>query len=216
MPVGGIPILGRWIDLLDQIGVDQIIINTHHLSAQVDEFVAQHRRGRSVTVTHEETLLGTAGTVRQNYDFFQGTGGFVIHADNFYSGGLGGLARLHGKRPTSTVATLMAHRVEAPEKYGIFSVNNESIMTRFWEKSTESIGNLANSAIYYFEREALADIASSNEIIDLSTDYLPTLTGRALVYESRSPVIDIGTIDGWRLANRRLENQRKNESVILI
>jgi NDP-sugar pyrophosphorylase family protein len=89
-------------------------------------------------------------------------------------------------------------------------------MTRFWEKSTESIGNLANSAIYYFEREALADIASSNEIIDLSTDYLPTLTGRALVYESRSPVIDIGTIDGWRLANRRLENQRKNESVILI
>jgi len=63
VPVCGKPLLAHWLDLLLTQGVDEVLVNTHHLAGQVHEFVASHPRARQVSVLHEERLLGTGGTL---------------------------------------------------------------------------------------------------------------------------------------------------------
>ena len=78
------PILEYWIEKLENISVDQIIVNTHYLSHKVDLFLEkQNRKDMKILNFYEEKLLGTAGTLIANYEFFSDSLGILIHADNF-------------------------------------------------------------------------------------------------------------------------------------
>ncbi|MCA1906526.1 MAG: NDP-sugar synthase [Desulfarculus sp.] len=62
MPVMNRPLLGWWLDRLATLGVDQTVVNTHHLAPQVRAWLAEFRAaGLAVRESHEPALLGTGG-----------------------------------------------------------------------------------------------------------------------------------------------------------
>lgn len=63
VPVGGVPMLKRVIDRLVAEGFDYIVINVHHFSEQIKEFVASHDFGNVRIIISDETdrLLDTGG-----------------------------------------------------------------------------------------------------------------------------------------------------------
>ena len=62
MPVMNRPLLGLWLHRLAAWGVERAVVNTHHLAAQVEDFLAENRPdGLEVRISREPVLLGTGG-----------------------------------------------------------------------------------------------------------------------------------------------------------
>ena len=70
MPIGERPLLEHWLETLYSINVREVLVNLHHHSEIVKEFLNRPRFKGWVRPVYEETLLGTAGTLRANKDFF--------------------------------------------------------------------------------------------------------------------------------------------------
>src|ERR671933_1076253 len=81
--VGGRPMLDIWLDALAKAGVDEVLVNTHHLPGVVEAHVAGRSGPPAVRLSHERVLLGSAGTLLANKDFVAGEDMFlVVYADN--------------------------------------------------------------------------------------------------------------------------------------
>ena len=62
--ISGKPLLEIWLTELERIGVEEVLINTHHLADQVIQFLENWKsKNLKVFTTFEEVLLGTAGTL---------------------------------------------------------------------------------------------------------------------------------------------------------
>ena len=56
-------LLERSIELLIKIGIKEIKINTHYLSAQIENFLKEKKYEISITTIYEEELLDTGGGI---------------------------------------------------------------------------------------------------------------------------------------------------------
>ena len=97
--IGGEPLMGRWLRQLEQAGCESVLINTHYLADQVKGFLSNWQSTTmSVKTVHEPVLLGTAGTVMANQEFFEGGTGLLIHADNAMAGDVKNFLDAHRDR----------------------------------------------------------------------------------------------------------------------
>jgi aminoglycoside/choline kinase family phosphotransferase/GTP:adenosylcobinamide-phosphate guanylyltransferase len=80
-PLAGRPLLEHHILRLQAAGCEAVIVNTHHLYAQVEAFVAAHRWDIPVRTRHEPDILGTGGAIRNVRDFWDERPFFVINSD---------------------------------------------------------------------------------------------------------------------------------------
>ena len=78
LPIGGKPLLDIWLDSLVVAGVDQVLVNVHHLP----DVILPHLEARSyppdVTVAYEPTLLGSAGTLLAHKEWLAVEDCFII------------------------------------------------------------------------------------------------------------------------------------------
>ena len=193
--IGNKPILEYWIDKLENVSVDQVIVNTHYLSYKVDLFLEkQNRKDMKILNVYEEQLLGTAGTLISNYKFFSNSLGILIHADNFTNMDLKDLIESHRNRPPDCLLTMLTFNTSNPESCGIVEVDSNNVVQKFHEKKTNPPGNIANAAVYLFEEDFLEWlIINYPQATDFSTHVLPNLLGRIYTFHTKMTYIDIGT-----------------------
>ena len=201
--VNGRPLLGHWLDALFEARVEPILVNTHHLSAKVEAFLKGRVDRAKIHAVHEELLLGTAGTVRENSDFFKGERGLVIHADNFCTANFSNLVDAHNQRPPDTLITMMTFVSDAPSTCGIVELDQTGRVTGFHEKVANPPGNLANGAIYIFEPEVIDFIRQSGgSVTDISNDVLPRFLGKIFTWPTDGHLVDVGTLENLEKARR--------------
>ena len=193
--INGKPILEHWLDKLDNIGAEKVLINTHYLSEQVDKFIAnQHNRNVEISKFYEKKLYGTAATLIANKSFFMNSTCIMVHADNFTSLNLIDLIKAHQNRPSNCLLTMLTFETKNPSACGIVNVDIDGIVQNFYEKSSEYYGNLANGAIYVFEDTFLLWLLENCPTArDFSTEVIPNLTGKIFSFKTNQPFIDIGT-----------------------
>ena len=155
VPIKGTPLLGIWLQRLSQAGIGPFLVNTSYLADLVENFFEASSYREQVTLVHERELLGTAGTLIENLDFFRGEDGLLIHADNYCLADFSAFKHAHLNRPRGCMMTMMTFRTEQPELSGIIEINDQGIVISFKEKDALAIGNLANGAIYMLSPEAL-------------------------------------------------------------
>jgi N-acetyl-alpha-D-muramate 1-phosphate uridylyltransferase len=64
VPVGGVPMLQRVIEKLEQQGFDHIVINIHHFGEQIIDFINSHSFKADIFISDErEKLLDTGGGI---------------------------------------------------------------------------------------------------------------------------------------------------------
>ena len=201
VPVKGVPLLKIWLDSLIQSGLDSFLINTHYLSEQVEHFI-KNEGFRNVELVYEENLLGTAGTLIENIDFFEGQDGLLIHADNYCTCDLTSFINAHNNRPKGCLLTMMTFRTETPSSCGIIQINKSNIVLDFQEKTKEPLGNLANGAVYILSPELLKLVKTQYaNARDFSTEIIPNFLGSILSYEVNDTFLDIGTLETYEKAN---------------
>lgn len=197
VPIGGQPLLNRWLNYLESIECERTLINTHHLVTQVNDFL-NNRPSTAMTIerTYEPKLLGTAGTLMNNLDFFKNKTGLLIHADNVTNLNLSEFVKAHRNRPKGCLLTMMTFNTDSPSKCGIVQVNEEGVVEGFHEKVANPPGNTANGAIYAFDNEFLTFLTKM-EIppADFSNQVLPRLCGQIYTCHTENVYIDVGTPD---------------------
>jgi mannose-1-phosphate guanylyltransferase len=201
VPIKGKPLLQIWLERLTDAGVGPFLINTHYLCDQIEAFVASGPYRNKVTLVHETELLGTAGTLLSNLEFFGGDG-FLIHADNYCLADIPSFIRAHRQRPVECLMTMMTFRTNNPSSCGIVELDHRGVVIGFHEKVASPPGNLANAAVYILSAQLLARITSEvGYVNDFSRDVLQRLVGRIFTYETTEPFIDIGTPEAYEAAN---------------
>ena len=138
VPIGGQPLLAHWLQQLELIGTEAALVNTHYLSEQVEDFlISWQQRSMELKRSHEPSLLGTAGSLLANRQFFYGCTGLLIHADNFSQADLSQLLQAHHQRPAGCLLTMLTFTTPRPSSCGIVEIDAEGTVVGFHEKVAE-------------------------------------------------------------------------------
>jgi len=197
VPIKGKPLLDIWCESLLNAGVEKILVNLHYKSEVVEDHLARSKFAASIVTVFEPVLLGTAGTLIKNRDFFSGDDGILLHADNYSEASISELIEAHQNRPKSCELTMLAFRTTTPETCGVLKVDSLSVLQAMHEKSKQDHGNLANAAFYVLSRRLIGELKNET---DFSTQVIPKYFGKALVVETGETFIDIGNQESYARA----------------
>jgi mannose-1-phosphate guanylyltransferase len=200
--IKGQPLLGIWLERLTQAGIGPFLVNTHYLAEQVDVFIEASPYRDQVTLVNELKLYGTAGTLIENLNFFQGEDGLLIHADNYCLADFTAFQQAHRNRPPECIMTMMTFRTNTPSSCGIVELDERGVVIGFHEKAINPPGNLANGAVYLLSAELLKRLAKDlHTVKDFSTEVLSRFLGRIYSYETSDVFLDVGTPESYEQAN---------------
>ena len=209
--VGSTTIIDHNIRKLVEIGISEILINSHYLADQIESYLIAQSYPIKVSTFFEQELLGTAGTLKARLGLFGDDDFIVMHGDNYFQSELNSLVKAHVDRSTSTYMTMATFKTDRPESCGTVLINEAGIVVDFFEKVHNSPSNEANSAIYVFSHEALGVIKSlSEQETDISKDLIPKMLGRIQAHHLDGDFIDIGTPSGL---SRAIQSHALKQSI---
>lgn len=177
LEVGGAPVLGHNLALLARHGVTDVWINLHHEPQAIHAAVGDGAQwGVSVSYSHEDPILGTAGAVRKlARDLGAGTF-LVLYGDNFTNCDLTALLAYH--RAAAAVATIAVFDATTAGHSGIaggtVQVDSGGRVERFVEgPEAIQVSRLVNAGIYALEPSVLDSIPDG--FSDFGKDIFPRL-----------------------------------------
>jgi len=211
---GGKTLLEHNILKLKVAGVDTLVINVHHFSEQVIEFIHSKDFGLTIHISEEQDLLGQGGGLLLASQYFQGEEAFLVCNSDIYTNlDLNALVSAH--KETQCLATLaVADRLTS--RYLRFDANRNLCG---WEN--RKTGKVISWNINSFETWAFngaqvisAKIFDYMDGQDTSFSTIPIYLKAAQAGEEikafpmdLSYWIDIGTVEKLELLREHLERQ---------
>jgi len=198
LPVAGRPLLDIWLDEFDRAGVDEVLVNLHHLPGVVRGHVAARTAPPKVRTFFEPELLGSAGTLLANRRWVDREEMFLAcYADNLTDFDLRSLIDAHAEH--DTIATLTVFHSPNPSAGGVVELDAAGRVTGFAEKPAHPVSDLTNAGMYAFHPSVLDEIRGEPPS-DIGYDLLPRLVGRAWAVPVEGYFRDIGTAEAYRRA----------------
>jgi len=203
MEIGGKPLLDLLIRKLLNLGIEKILINTHHNHEVIEKFIAEQEYKERIKLVFEESLLGTAGTLKKNIDFLAKSDFFVLHGDTYFEDDLVTFLATHNQTDEKILVTMGTFITSTPESCGTVTCDQNRVVTHFYEKDQNSPSKEANSAIYILKSKLATEIQTlkDNES-DISRDLIPKLLGQIYAYQFSGNFLDIGTPETLEAARK--------------
>jgi mannose-1-phosphate guanylyltransferase len=177
--------------------------------------------GVEITYVHEETKLGTAGSVKNAENYLDGQDFLVVGGDHVTDINLLEFYRVHVReRPMVSIGLI---GIDEPSEYGIAEIDVNYQIRRFREKPGpgEIFSNLASTGIYVCS-PAVLDLIPEGRKFDFARDLFPLLMGRGHVLKgwlARGNWTDVGSpaslrqAERWKLDELRHSSIRGNVSI---
>jgi len=126
----GRPLIDFGFRTLAQAGIRDVVVNLHHLGAQVREYVGDGSRwGLQVAFSPEEPLQGSGGGIRQARPLLGDSTIVTLNADTLAGVELAPLIEEHIKR--GAAATMVLRRDPEVERFGAIRVGRDGRIQRF-------------------------------------------------------------------------------------
>jgi mannose-1-phosphate guanylyltransferase len=200
VPVRGRPLIDYWFDLFEGLGVDEVLVNLHHLPGLVETHFVGHPWQDRVRLVLEPELLGSAGTVRANRDFVGVDDFLVCYADNLTDTNLSVIWKRHQRG--NSVLTMGLFRTPFPKECGIATLDGDSMIVDFVEKPDKPASDLANAGIYAVSSGIFEVIGDRSPPIDFGFDVIPELMGRMAGIAIEGFLMDVGTPDRYQAVQK--------------
>jgi mannose-1-phosphate guanylyltransferase len=204
VPVANRPIMEHILVLLARHGLDRVIANLHWFPETITgRFGDGSSLGIELTYSYEDSLLGTAGGVRNVREYFGSEPFLVMAADALTDVDLAALADAH--RANDGIATLAVKRVRNVSEYGVVVTGSDGRVQGFQEKPdpAEALSNLANCMIYVLDPEVFDYFPDKHEV-DFALDVFPALLGHDVpffVHVTDAYWNDIGSLPEYLQGN---------------
>ncbi len=200
VPIDGQPMLDIWLDAFGRAGVDEVLVNLHHLPDVIRHHLQTRAGAPAVRTFFEPELLGNAGTLAANRAWVSGDEMFLAcYADNLTDFDLSSLVQAHRKH--GAVATLTVFHSERPSAGGVVELDAAGTVVGFQEKPANPVSDLVNAGMYAFHPSVLEELGGPPPR-DIGYDLLPRLVGRAKAVPVEGYFRDIGTVDTYKRAQR--------------
>lgn len=212
------PLLAYHFDALKKIGVMDVLINTHYLADQVDDFIKNYRSlnpNFNITTAYEPELLGSAGTLRNNREFFKDEKDFlVLYGDNLTNIDYKKMIDFHLSR--AAICTIACYYEEHIEQKGMIIMKDDDEIAAFKEKPKpeEVVSHYANAGLYAVNQR-IFDILSNIKkegLLDFGQDVFPELLRRQekiYAYLMTEHLLDIGNLENYNLAQSLIHGMYK-------
>ena len=208
------PVMESLIEHLASFGVEDIVVNTSHLSSVIENYFSDGKRfGVNIGYSFEGELingevraeaLGSAGgmkKIQEHSGFFDDTF-VVLCGDAFVDLDLNKVLQFHKSR--NSMATIVMRDVPLSEvsKYGVVQTDDSGRILRFQEKPNEqeAVSTTINTGIYVFEPEIFNHIPKAC-VYDIGSELFPKLVNQNIPFygvTSEFQWLDIGSIpDYW-------------------
>jgi len=206
IPIAGEPNSGHLMRYLRSYGIEEVAINVHYLADKIAEaFGDGSQYGVKLTYLHEETLLGSAGGVKQMEEFLNGDTFVVIGCDELTDMRLDTLIAFHKKR--EAIASIGLVHADDVSQYGVVVVDDEGRIVEFQEKPPkgQEKSHLENTGVYVFE-PAIFDRIPASQFWDFGKNVFPDLQRDGAPFYGMEMQgaywRDIGTPGEYRLGTR--------------
>jgi NDP-sugar pyrophosphorylase family protein len=77
--INGKPMIEPLIRKLADPGIEQIVINIHHLAEQIERFFEENDFGVRIELVRETKILGTGGGIKNAAPYLRDSGAFLVH-----------------------------------------------------------------------------------------------------------------------------------------
>lgn len=159
------PFMEYVIHELSRHGITDIVVAVGYKGSMVEEYFGDGSAfGVTVSYAYEETLLGTAGAIRNAARYMKEDRVFVLNADTFYQIDYTRLLRLWEEKALDMA--LVLRQVDDVSRYGQ-AVLKDSLLTGFNEKVADSRPGTINGGIYLLSQELIADIPEGKVSLEL-------------------------------------------------
>lgn len=187
-------------------GITQIVFAVGYKGSMVEDYFGDGKKfGFSASYAYEETLLGTAGAIKNAGKFITDDCFYVLNADTFYQIDY---TRLLRQMETQNLdMALVLREVPDVSRYGQAVLDENGILTGFNEKTTEAKSGTINGGIYLMKRELLDAIPEGK--VSLENEMIPAWLsgGRRLGgFVNDGYFIDIGIPEAYYQFNEDVRN----------
>jgi NDP-sugar pyrophosphorylase family protein len=200
MPVVNKPVIGRVVEYLKRHGIRSIVVNVHHHSQQVINYLDGGRPfGMEIAVRVEPEILGTGGGIKNTEDFWDNELFVVMNGDILTDIDLHQACEAH--RKAGGLVTLILHNCEP---YNQIQVGDKGIVTGIAQESAP--GRLAFTGIHIMEPDLLSYIPEG-EYSDIIDCYRRLIESGGMMKAHISTGHywrDMGTVDNYVKVNKEL------------
>lgn len=201
IPVANRPVIHYVLDNLSRHGIKEIMINLSAHADQIRSYCGNGSQwGLRLHYSHETTLLGTAGGVKNVEDFFKGEPFLVMSGDGLSDIDLSDMIAFHNKK--HALGTIAVKSVDSRFEYGVTLSDKSGRIKKFIEKPSwgDVFSSTVNTGIYLFEPEALRYIPK-RQIYDFGHQLWPKLLELKkpiYAYNLKSYWTDVGNLAEYR------------------
>lgn len=141
--VAGDTVLGHVMESLLAVDIDALVFIVGHLGDQIRDYVAQRYDVPAYYVVQRE-LLGQAHALALASEYLEGQV-LIVFVDTILEADLSGLAA------TEADGVIFVRSVDDPRRFGVVTLDGEGHVSRFVEKPSEPVSDLAVVGIYYLK-----------------------------------------------------------------
>ena len=178
-------------------GITDIIFAVGYKGSMVEEYFGDGRGfGFHASYAYEETLLGTAGAIKNAGRYVTQERFFVLNADTFYQIDYTRLVKLQDT--LNLDMALVLRQVPDVSRYGEAILDDKGMLMAFNEKTSEARTGTINGGIYLMKRSLLEQIPEGK--VSLENEMIPGwLSGKRRLggFVNDGYFIDIGIPEAY-------------------
>ncbi len=203
LPVANRPVIDYAVEHLKRHGIHEIGVTLQYMPHVIQDHLGNGKRfAAAFEYFTEATPLGTAGSVRQAFEFLSDTF-VVLSGDGITDIDITEALRYHNERNADV--TIVLKRVEDPLEYGVVITEPDGRIIRFAEKPnwSEVFSDSVNTGIYIINK-AVMSLIEENKQADFSKDLFPLMLERSMKlygYVAEGYWCDIGNYRSYIEAN---------------
>ena len=198
------PIMDILFESLLNIGIKDVICNTHYLADQIINRYKTNNIGLNFNYIKENDLSGTAGGLKKCQFFFdKGEDFLVLSADGLTNADILKGIDIHNKSGAIATIGIKQVRHEEVSNFGVVVTDKNGFITEFQEKPSvdEAKNNFINTGIYIFNYK-IFDYIPENTFYDFAKNVFPKLLldKQINTFVIKDYWSDIGTLTQYRLS----------------
>ena len=200
--VDGKPMLQLVLQKLITAGFSNFIINTHHFSELVQQFISGNHFNADIKLVSEEKILGTGGGIKNAEKYLKSSGNFLVHnVDVITDFDIDALYRAHTEN--KAIATLAVQKRKTSRPL-LFSAGLR-LSGRIVEGEAETFGaegkltEMAFAGVHVLSTEIFNSFPSENEF-DIIPVYMSLAASSRRIYGF--DIVDSQWKDAGKSANK--------------